>query len=73
MHLTSPKLPVSIIMKRIKIGDMMESDYGKGRVLAETKEWIIHDDSANGSQTEFAILKSDDHYKIIEELELQSS
>ncbi|WP_089358325.1 hypothetical protein [Ekhidna lutea] len=60
-------------MKRIKIGDMVESDYGKGRVLAETNEWIIHDNSANGSDTEFAILKTDDHYEIVNEMELQTS
>jgi hypothetical protein len=60
-------------MKRVKIGDMMESDYGKGRILAETKEWIIHDNSANNSDAEFAILKSDDHYKIVKELEFQAS
>lgn len=52
---------------------MVESDYGKGRVLAETKEWIIHDNSANDSDAEFAILKSDDYYKIVNELELQTS
>lgn len=60
-------------MKRVKIGDMVESDYGKGRVLVETKQWIIHDDSANGSDSEFAILKSDDHFKVIKEMELQAS
>ncbi|WP_421762895.1 hypothetical protein [Ekhidna sp.] len=60
-------------MKRIKIGDMVESDYGKGRVIADTKEWIIHDDSANNNETEFALLKSDDYYKLVEELELQTS
>ncbi|MEQ8905155.1 hypothetical protein [Ekhidna sp.] len=59
-------------MKRVKIGDMVESDYGKGRVLAETNEWIIHDNSANDSNVEFAILKSDDYFKIVE-LELQAS
>ncbi|SNT38053.1 hypothetical protein SAMN05421640_3653 [Ekhidna lutea] len=52
---------------------MVESDYGKGRVLAETNEWIIHDNSANGSDTEFAILKTDDHYEIVNEMELQTS
>lgn len=60
-------------MKRVKIGDMVESDYGKGQVLAETKDWIIHDDSANGGDSEFAVLKSDDHYKIVSELELRAS
>ncbi len=60
-------------MKRVKIGDMVESDYGKGRVLAETKEWIIHDNSANESDSEFAILKSDDYYTVVTELELQTS
>ncbi len=52
---------------------MVESDYGKGRVIADTKEWIIHDDSANNNETEFALLKSDDYYKLVEELELQTS
>ncbi|WP_436517251.1 hypothetical protein [Ekhidna sp. To15] len=60
-------------MKRVKIGDMVESDYGKGRVLAETKDWIIHDNSANSSDAEFAILKSDDHYQLVKEMELQTS
>ncbi|WP_420318253.1 hypothetical protein [Ekhidna sp.] len=60
-------------MKRVKIGDMVESDYGKGRVLAETNQWIIHDNSANNSDSEFAILKSDDHFKIVNELELKAS
>ena len=60
-------------MKRVKIGDMVESDYGKGRVLAETNEWIIHDNSANDSTAEFAILKSDDFYRLVKELELQTS
>ena len=52
---------------------MVESDYGKGRVLAETREWIIHDNSANGSDSEFAILKSDDHYALVKTLEFQAS
>lgn len=52
---------------------MVESDYGKGRVLAVTSEWIIHDNTANGSDTEFAILKSDDHYALVETFEFQAS
>ena len=58
-------------MKRIQIGDTVQSDYGRGKVLAETKEWFIHDNSANGSDSEFAILKSDDFYEVIREPELQ--
>ena len=58
-------------MKRIQIGDMVQSDYGRGRVLAETKEWFIHDNSANGNDAEFAILKSDDFYEVVTEPELQ--
>jgi len=60
-------------MKRIKIGNVVQSDYGRGRVLAETKEWFIHDDSEDGGESEFAILKSDDFYEIIPEPELQSN
>ncbi len=60
-------------MKRVKVGDMVESDYGKGKVLAETKEWIIHDNSANNSESEFAILKSDDNYQVVKEIELHAS
>ena len=59
-------------MKRINIGDMVQSDYGKGRILAETKDWFIHDNSANGSEEEFAILKSDDFYEILSEPKLQA-
>lgn len=51
---------------------MVESDYGKGRVLAETNQWIIHDNSANDSDAEFAILKSDDYFKVVA-LALQAS
>ena len=52
---------------------MVESNYGKGRVIAETREWIIHDNPANDSDSEFAILKSDDFYRLVKELELQTS
>lgn len=58
-------------MKRMQIGDIVQSDYGRGKVLAETKEWFIHDNSANGSDAEFAILKSDDFYEVVTETELQ--
>ncbi|GAB4237207.1 MAG: hypothetical protein Tsb0034_12250 [Ekhidna sp.] len=58
-------------MKRIKIGDVVETDYGVGRVLAVTKEWFIHDDSSNGRSTEFAISILDDEYKILKVLQIQ--
>ena len=54
-------------MKRIKIGDLVQSDYGKGLVLAVTKEWFIHDNSAEGSEAEFAILISEDVFEVIQE------
>ncbi|MEM0941594.1 MAG: hypothetical protein AAF600_15860 [Bacteroidota bacterium] len=57
-------------MKRIKIGDLVQSDYGRGRVLTMTKEWFIHDNSKDGGTSEFAILKSDDAYEVILEKEL---
>ena len=28
----------------VKIGDMISSDYGTGKIVAITKEWIIHED-----------------------------
>lgn len=58
-------------MKRIKIGDLVQSDYGKGQVLAETSQWFIHDNSAEGGDEEFAILKVEDTYEIIREPSLQ--
>ena len=54
-------------MKRIKVGDMVESDYGRGKVLAVTNQWIIHDNSLNDQEEEFAILISDDHLRVIEQ------
>ena len=54
-------------MKRIKIGDLVRSDYGAGQVLAVTKEWFIHDNTSEGGTDEFAILISDDVYQIIQE------
>ncbi|MEM6737012.1 MAG: hypothetical protein AAF620_13185 [Bacteroidota bacterium] len=57
-------------MKRIKIGNLVQSDYGRGRILAVTKEWFIHDNSKDGGTSEFAILMSDDAYNVILEKEL---
>ena len=54
-------------MKRIQVGDMVESDYGRGEVLAVTNQWIIHNDSLNGSENEFAVLISDDMIHLIKE------
>ncbi len=54
-------------MKRIQVGDMVESDYGKGQVLAVTDQWIIHNNSLNNSKEEFAILISDDAIQLVED------
>ena len=54
-------------MKRIKIGDLVQSDYGRGLVLAVTQEWFIHDNSAEGGKNEFAILIAEDSFEIIQE------
>lgn len=52
-------------MKRIKVGDMVESDYGKGKVLAVTNQWLIHDNSLNNRDDEFAILITDESVHIL--------
>lgn len=39
---------------------MVESNYGKGEVLAVTNQWIIHNNSLEGRDDEFALLISDD-------------
>lgn len=54
-------------MKRIQLGDMVESDYGKGKVLAATDQWIIHDNSLNSSSQQFAVLISDDSMILLDE------
>ncbi len=54
-------------MKRIQVGDMVESDYGKGQVVAVTNQWVIHNNSLNSSEEEFAILISDDAIQLIED------
>jgi len=48
-----------------------QGNYGRVRVLAKTNEWLIHDNSSNGCNAEFAILKSDDFYEVILEVALQ--
>ena len=53
-------------MKRIKVGDVVESDYGKGKVLAVTNQWLIHDNSLNNRDDEFAILITDESVQILE-------
>ncbi|MEP1097250.1 MAG: hypothetical protein ABJG78_19195 [Cyclobacteriaceae bacterium] len=54
-------------MKRIQVGDMVESDYGKGKILATTEQWVIHDNSLNNSSEEFAVLISDDAMILLDE------
>ena len=54
-------------MKRIKIGDLVQSDYGSGKVLAVTKQWFIHDNSSEGGHDEFAILLAEDDYQVVTE------
>ena len=34
----------------VKIGDMISSDFGTGKIVAITKEWIIHKDE-EGAET----------------------
>ncbi len=46
---------------------MVESDYGKGEVLAVTEQWVIHNNSLNRSSEEFAVLISDDSIRLVEE------
>lgn len=57
-------------MKRIKIGDLVQTEYGKGVVKAVTNQWFIHDNSADGGLSEFAILMAEDSYEILVEPEL---
>lgn len=40
---------------KVKLGMIVESEFGIGKVLAMTKKWVIHDDSINGRDEEFAI------------------
>ncbi len=47
----------------IKVGDLVESDYGKGEVVAVTDQWFIHNDSLNKSNSEFALLYDEDWFR----------
>ena len=45
---------------KIKVGDIVESEFGCGKVLATTKRWTIHDDSGNGRpEDEYAVFLTD--------------
>lgn len=49
---------------------MVESDYGRGEVLAVTSQWIIHNNTLDNKNDEFAILISDDEIHLLEEKEI---
>jgi len=40
-----------------KVGDVVESDFGRGKIVAITKEWVIHEDD-DGTH-EFAVSRED--------------
>ena len=52
-------------MNRFQIGDHIQSQYGRGKIIASTSQWLIHDNTLNGDDQEFAILLSDDEYELI--------
>ncbi|MEM9339400.1 MAG: hypothetical protein AAGA66_11775 [Bacteroidota bacterium] len=58
-------------MKRIKVGDLVASDYGKGEVLAITDQWLIHNNSLNNRNDEFAILIADESVRLLEKEAIQ--
>ena len=48
---------------KIRIGDYIESDYGRGMVVAITHQWIIHNNSLNNDEhNEFALLQDGDFF-----------
>ncbi|GAB4237856.1 MAG: hypothetical protein Tsb0034_13170 [Ekhidna sp.] len=51
----------------VSINDYIKSDYGTGRVIVITKQWIIHDNSVEGKFDEFALLIGEDHFEVIPE------
>ena len=46
----------------IIVGDLIESDYGKGEVIAITEQWLIHNNSLNNSKSEFALSMEEDSF-----------
>lgn len=40
----------------VKRGDIIESEFGKGKIVAITEDWIIH----KGGDREFALLRGND-------------
>jgi hypothetical protein len=32
---------------KVEIGDIIESEYGKGKIVAITNEWIVHKDGSH--------------------------
>jgi hypothetical protein len=45
---------------KIKLGMIVESEFGKGEVLAFTSKWVIHNDSENGNpDEEYAVFHED--------------
>lgn len=45
---------------KVKVGDVVCSEFGKGPIVAITKEWLIHVDEAQEVKREFALSLSDD-------------
>jgi len=51
---------------KIKRGTIIESDFGKGPVVAITKSWVIHEDKHG---KEYALLAADDTFWIPAEVD----
>ena len=47
------------------VNSYIESSYGKGKILAVTRQWIIHDNSLENKTDEFALLIEEDYFKIL--------
>lgn len=45
-------------MITVKRGDIIESDYGRGPIVAITEEWIIH----KGKDREYALYRGNDFW-----------
>jgi len=48
----------------VKVGAFIESIYGRGKILAVTDQWIIHDASLEQRSEEYALLIKEDQFSI---------
>ena len=51
-------------MPKVRVGDVICTDYGTGPIVAITKEWIIHKSDMGDDASEVALSRNDEFWSL---------